>query len=82
MKRFDPSEIDNLGAVDRNLSQRLAGDAMLKAEHQQEDKKKAESAESQINKLIKLQSRDKKAYDMNCEMRKQFRVCSVFKYSK
>ncbi|CAD5216185.1 unnamed protein product [Bursaphelenchus xylophilus] len=72
-KRFDPSDVDNLGAVDRTFQQKLAGDAMFKAEHQKDDKKKAEDNEHQIEKLERIKQRDRNAYDMNCELRRQFR---------
>ncbi|CAD5211630.1 unnamed protein product [Bursaphelenchus okinawaensis] len=72
-KRFDPSDIDNLGAVDRTFQQKLAGDAMFKAEHQTDDKKKAGDEEHQIEKLIRIKQRDKSSYDANCELRRQFR---------
>jgi hypothetical protein len=29
-KRFDPTTVDNLGAVDRTFNQKLAADAMFK----------------------------------------------------
>ncbi|KAI6184136.1 hypothetical protein M3Y97_00564000 [Aphelenchoides bicaudatus] len=73
-RRFDPAELDNLGAVDRNLSQRLAGDAMLKAEHQKEDKTRAEGDEEQIERLTRIQSRMKDAYGANCALRRTFRA--------
>lgn len=77
-KRFDPADIDNLGAVDRGLAQKLASDAMLKAEHQKEDKTKAEGVDAQIEKLIKIQSRMKDGYGLNCDLRRQFRVCLLW----
>lgn len=73
-KRFDPADIDNLGAVDRGLAQRLASDAMLKAEHQKEDKTNAASSDAQIEKLTQIQSRMKYGYELNCNLRKTFRV--------
>ena len=35
-KRYDPSEVDQLGAVDRTFNQKLAADAMFKAEHEEQ----------------------------------------------
>jgi hypothetical protein len=72
--RFDPAEIDNLGAVDRGFAQKLASDAMLKAEHQKEDKTKSQGTEAQIEKLTHIQSRMKYGYEWNCNLRRQFRV--------
>ncbi|KAI6194400.1 Galactosylgalactosylxylosylprotein 3-beta-glucuronosyltransferase [Aphelenchoides besseyi] len=46
--RFDPADVDNLPAVDRNFAQKLAGDAMFKAEHVRDDKTKSQSADGQI----------------------------------
>ncbi|KAI6242805.1 hypothetical protein M3Y99_00188000 [Aphelenchoides fujianensis] len=72
--RFDPADIDNLGAVDRTLQQKLAGDAMFKAEHLVDDKKKSQNADGQIVKLEQIQGRMKDAYGANCDLRRQFRA--------
>ncbi|KAI6228147.1 hypothetical protein M3Y95_00591600 [Aphelenchoides besseyi] len=72
--RFDPADIDNLPAVDRNFAQKLAGDAMFKAEHVRDDKTKSQSADGQIVKLEQIQGRMKDAYGANCDLRRQFRI--------
>jgi hypothetical protein len=79
-KRFDPSELDNLGAVDRNLSEKLASDAMFKAEHKTDDKAKSKTAEDQIDKLVRIQSRMKDGYGLNCALRKTFRVRFILNF--
>jgi hypothetical protein len=73
-RRFDPAELDNLGAVDRGLTQKLASDAMLKAEHDLNDKVRAQDGDAQTEKLMKIQSRMKYGYELNCDLRRQFRV--------
>lgn len=72
-RRFDPADLDNLAPVDRNFQQKLAGDAMFKAEHQKDDKAKASENENQIDKLERIKRRDRDAFSMNCELRRQFR---------
>jgi coiled-coil domain-containing protein 130 len=72
--RFDPADVDNFTGVDRVLSQKLAGDAMMKAEHVKDDKAKADKEELQIEKLTKIQSRLKDAHGINSLLRKQFRT--------
>ena len=77
-KRYDPSTIDQLGAVDRTFNQKLAADAMFKAEHEHEDKKTAETEEGRIDKLEWLNERLRDDFAANSVLRARFRVCWEF----
>ena len=72
-KRFDSGELDNVAPVDRTFNQKLASDAMFKAEHEKKDKEKSDEAEGQVNKLEMIQSRMYDDYGVN-SLRNRFRV--------
>ncbi|KAL3096758.1 hypothetical protein niasHT_029642 [Heterodera trifolii] len=71
--RFDPSTIDNLAPVDRTMSLKLGADAMFKAEHTVDDKKKLASADDQIHRLEAIQTRLYDDYMANSVLRGSFR---------
>ncbi|PAV61636.1 hypothetical protein WR25_00664 [Diploscapter pachys] len=73
-KRYDPSEIDQLGAVDRTFNQKLVADAMFKAEHEEQDKAKATTEEGRLEKLEWLQERTRDDFAANSFLRHQFRT--------
>ncbi|CAD6186575.1 unnamed protein product [Caenorhabditis auriculariae] len=72
-KRYDPSTIDQLGAVDRGFAQKLAADAMFKTEHVATDKNKGTSEESRVEKLEWIQERGRDDFSANQYLRAQFR---------
>uniref|UniRef100_A0A914DSJ0 Galactosylgalactosylxylosylprotein 3-beta-glucuronosyltransferase n=1 Tax=Acrobeloides nanus TaxID=290746 RepID=A0A914DSJ0_9BILA len=77
-KRFDSGELDNVAPVDRTFNQKLASDAMFKAEHEKKDKEKSDEAEGQVNKLEMIQSRMYDDYGVNSFLRNRFRAEKKF----
>lgn len=63
-----------MAPVDRIFNQKLASDAMFKAEHEKKDKEKSDEAEGQVNKLEMIQSRMYDDYRVNSYLRNRFRV--------
>ncbi|CAB3405276.1 unnamed protein product [Caenorhabditis bovis] len=72
-RRFDPAEIQQVGAVDRGFAQKLAADAMFKKEHEEGDRSKAASEEGRVDKLEWIQERMKDDFAANSFLRSQFR---------
>ncbi|KAI1720025.1 coiled-coil domain-containing protein like protein [Ditylenchus destructor] len=72
-KRFDPADLNNLGAVDRTFNLKLSSDAMFKKEHDADDKQKLESEETSLARLEWIQSRMHDDYSVNAYLRKAFR---------
>ncbi|EGT51854.1 hypothetical protein CAEBREN_31310 [Caenorhabditis brenneri] len=71
--RFDPTDIAQVGAVDRGFAQKLAADAMFKKEHEAEDKEKAATEEGRVDKLEWIQERMRDDFAANSYLRAQFR---------
>uniref|UniRef100_A0A1I7UFK1 Coiled-coil domain-containing protein 130 n=1 Tax=Caenorhabditis tropicalis TaxID=1561998 RepID=A0A1I7UFK1_9PELO len=71
--RFDPTDIAQIGAVDRGFTQKLAADAMFKKEHEAEDKEKAVGEEGRVDKLEWIQERMRDDFAANSFLRAQFR---------
>ncbi|EFO91776.1 hypothetical protein CRE_06986 [Caenorhabditis remanei] len=71
--RFDPTDIQQVGAVDRGFAQKLAADAMFKKEHEAEDKEKAAGEEGRVDKLEWIQERMRDDFSANSYLRAQFR---------
>ncbi|CAA87435.1 Coiled-coil domain-containing protein 130 homolog [Caenorhabditis elegans] len=71
--RFDPTDIAQIGAVDRGFTQKLAADAMFKKEHEAEDKDKAATEEGRVDKLEWIQERMRDDFTANSFLRAQFR---------
>ncbi|CAI4224138.1 unnamed protein product [Auanema sp. JU1783] len=77
-KRYDPSTIDQLGAVDRTFNQKLAADSMFKAEHEHTDKTTADLEGERLEKIEWMQERFKDDYAANQALRSQFRKGKKF----
>jgi coiled-coil domain-containing protein 130 len=73
-KRWDPTTIDQFGAIDRQFGQKLAADAMFKLEHGDKDKTKATDAAPHLQQLEVLQYRLKDDFGANQALRRSFRV--------
>ncbi|CAP22199.1 Protein CBG01066 [Caenorhabditis briggsae] len=71
--RFDPTDIAQVGAVDRGFAQKLAADAMFKKEHEASDKEKAAGEEGRVEKLEWIQERMRDDFSANSYLRAQFR---------
>lgn len=72
--RWDPTENEQVTPEDKEVSKKLANDAMFKLEHGVEDKDKKKAAAPIIYKLENLQGRWKDDYALNQHLRKQFRT--------
>ncbi|KAE9415812.1 hypothetical protein Angca_008248 [Angiostrongylus cantonensis] len=72
-KRFEPSEIDQIDTSDSDFSHKLAADAMFKTEHKEEDKNKATSDETRMDKIEWIQERLRDDFAANQALRAQFR---------
>uniref|UniRef100_F1L7V0 Coiled-coil domain-containing protein 130 n=1 Tax=Ascaris suum TaxID=6253 RepID=F1L7V0_ASCSU len=72
-KRYDPSTIAQLGAVDRGFNRQLEGDKMFKVEHVENDKTKSVEAGDQIEKLEWIQDRMRDDFAANQALRQIFR---------
>ncbi|KAJ1371900.1 hypothetical protein KIN20_033935 [Parelaphostrongylus tenuis] len=72
-KRFEPSEIDQIDTSDSDFSHKLAADAMFKTEHREEDKNKATSDETRMDKIEWIQERLRDDFAANQALRAQFR---------
>ncbi|XP_064476518.1 coiled-coil domain-containing protein 130 homolog [Ornithodoros turicata] len=72
-RRWDPSENDQIAPEDKDVSKKLATDAMFKLEHATEDKTKESKAKPILAKLEHLQDRWKDDYTANQLLRKGFR---------
>uniref|UniRef100_A0A0R3RWN9 Coiled-coil domain-containing protein 130 n=1 Tax=Elaeophora elaphi TaxID=1147741 RepID=A0A0R3RWN9_9BILA len=73
-KRYDPSTIDQLGAVDRGFSRQLESDRMFQVEHVEQDKEKAASSADKIGKLEWIQERMRDDFAANQALRKSFKL--------
>nr|CDP98204.1 Bm7666, isoform d [Brugia malayi] len=73
-KRYDPSTIDQLGAVDRGFSRQLESDRMFQVEHVEQDKKKAASLADKVVKLEWIQGRMQDDFAANQALRKSFKL--------
>ncbi|KAL3995023.1 hypothetical protein ACH3XW_24095 [Acanthocheilonema viteae] len=73
-KRYDPSTIDQLGAVDRGFSRQLESDRMFQVEHVEQDKEKAASSADKIDKLEWIQERMRDDFAANQALRKSFKL--------
>lgn len=72
-RRWDPSENDQVAPEDKDVSRKLATDAMFKLEHAVEDKTKESKVKPVLAKLEHLQDRWKDDYTANQLLRKSFR---------
>uniref|UniRef100_A0A914RZF1 Uncharacterized protein n=1 Tax=Parascaris equorum TaxID=6256 RepID=A0A914RZF1_PAREQ len=72
-KRYDPSTIAQLGAVDRGFNRQLEGDKMFKIEHLENDKTKSVQTGDQIEKLEWIQDRMRDDFAANQALRQIFR---------
>ncbi|KAM3718221.1 Coiled-coil domain-containing protein [Dirofilaria immitis] len=73
-KRYDPSTIDQLGAVDRGFNRQLEGDRMFQVEHVEKDKEKAASSADKIGKLEWIQERMRDDFAANQALRRSFKL--------
>ncbi|VDK78330.1 unnamed protein product [Litomosoides sigmodontis] len=73
-KRYDPSTIDQLGAVDRGFNRQLESDRMFQVEHVEQDKEKAASSVDKIGKLEWIQERMRDDFAANQALRKSFNL--------
>uniref|UniRef100_A0A915Q5G3 Galactosylgalactosylxylosylprotein 3-beta-glucuronosyltransferase n=1 Tax=Setaria digitata TaxID=48799 RepID=A0A915Q5G3_9BILA len=71
-KRYDPSTIDQLGAVDRGFSRQLESDHMFQVEHVEQDKEKAASSADKVDKLEWIQERMRDDFAANQALRRSF----------
>ncbi|KJH48837.1 hypothetical protein DICVIV_05027 [Dictyocaulus viviparus] len=72
-KRFEPSEICQIDTSDSDFSHKLAADAMFKTEHKEEDRNKATSDETRMDKIEWVQERLRDDFAANQALRAQFR---------
>lgn len=72
-KRYDPSTIDQLGAVDRGFNKQLEADKMFKVEHVEKDKEKVSESSDQVEKLEWIQERMRDDFSANQALRRTFR---------
>uniref|UniRef100_A0A914XLN1 Coiled-coil domain-containing protein 130 n=1 Tax=Plectus sambesii TaxID=2011161 RepID=A0A914XLN1_9BILA len=72
-KRYDPTTIEQVAAVDRAFGQKLASDAMFKLEHGDVDKAKAKDAAPHLQQLEYLQDRLRDDFTANQVLRQALR---------
>uniref|UniRef100_A0A0N5AAV3 Coiled-coil domain-containing protein 130 homolog n=1 Tax=Syphacia muris TaxID=451379 RepID=A0A0N5AAV3_9BILA len=72
-KRYDPSTIDQLGAVDRTFNFKLEGNKMFKIEHMEKGKQKEVNSSSQTENLEWIQERMRDDFAANQALRRSFR---------
>ena len=72
--RWDPKDNEQVVPEEREVSKKLATDAMFKLEHEVNDKEKAKSIEPAIQQLEQFQERWKDDYSHNRAIRSIFRV--------
>ncbi|KHN87037.1 Coiled-coil domain-containing protein -like protein [Toxocara canis] len=72
-KRYDPSTIAQLGAVDRTFNRQLESDKMFKVEHKEKDETKGAEAGNQVEKLEWIQERMRDDFAANQALRRNFR---------
>ncbi|VDK44567.1 unnamed protein product [Anisakis simplex] len=72
-KRYDPSTINQLGAVDRTFNRQLEGDKMFKVEHEEKDKTKGIESGNQMETLEWIQERMRDDFAANQALRRKFR---------
>ncbi|KAB7503751.1 Coiled-coil domain-containing protein [Armadillidium nasatum] len=74
-QRWDPAENEQIVTEDKNVTRKLATDAMFRLEHGVDDKDKAKEVKSIIENLEDLQnSRWKDDYSSNLALRQRFRI--------
>ncbi|EJW84656.1 hypothetical protein WUBG_04431 [Wuchereria bancrofti] len=75
-KRYDPSTIDQLGAVDRGFSRQLEkrSNLYIQVEHVEQDKEKAASLADKVVKLEWIQGRMRDDFAANQALRKSFKL--------